>query len=730
MKLLKLGIIIVLSVVIVLICLGLLVWQKNSNSLEKTDLIKAYKPAMVKVEMNAIDFARNNPAYTIYGNYQRLKKGIRLGYPGVSVNYYLTEMNPTWVYALFFNPRNISINATVWLNSNLAGMLRLQRGWNRIKFSLPAGYQKQGENALLFIIQDGQAGLILSKLYFSRSAFEYSRLKGGISFTENTIWINNRGEVSYYLDCPQNASLEYWINIKSKVSSQNKATLNMTIKAESDIHQNEINQEFALYGKENAWKKYGAKLKHFGNQKIKLTFAVNYKNRWIPGGVEIGLKARLTGKRRVNYKPGELKAKYNGYNVLLIILDAASASRLNIYGYKIITAPHIDYLSKKSHVFTRAYSAGVFTRGSTASLFTSLYPDSHEVMNFQYTLSDGAKTLAELFQMSGYKTALFSANGNVSEETGLRQGFSDYFPLFRSQPPEFTDEIIDWLSKNKKNKFFLYAHYRHPHPPYDAPYALRQRFNSSSLPTLIKNNDLVGNIYNGNIIPDQEQLSYLTSQYNANLYYVDESVGTLLSYVSSNELKENTIIIITADHGEALGEHDIFGHIWDLYMDSLWIPLIIHMPSFSTRTDVDQMVDTVDIMPTLIELTGLKNKPAIMQGMSFAPCLLNTRCVTKGYAYSQSISRKFASLIDSDYHLIFDSVSRKWELYNLVEDPGEKNDLSNIYPVMMGYYRNKILQMRKINIELKQEMIQLWNEGEFTPAGEVLENLRALGYID
>ena len=425
----------------------------------------------------------------------------------------------------------------------------------------------------------------------------------------------------------------------------------------------------------------------------------------------------------------------NNFNVILIILDAASASHFSCYGYPIITTPNIDAFSKRCLVFKNAYTSSVFTRGSGASLFTSLYQGTHKVINFNRTLPEEAKTLAEVFKENGYKTAMFTGSGNVSYFSGLNQGFADYHEFFLTRQPELiTKAMLAWLTSKSAQKFFIYAHYQQPHAPLTAPEEIRKKFTPASLHKYLNHYAIIENMYNGTLVPDQEQLAYFISQYDANMYYADWGIKELLSYVLDSTLKNNTIVIITADHGEALGEHKLlgkqwFGHNRDTHRQVIWIPLLIYFPLNISKRFVPQVVENVDLMPTLIKLLNLKGAPGYMQGTPYTECFFSSNCSTKGFSLSFSSNKKYYSIIDSNYHMILDSQTGERELYDINKDREEKHTITDSNSRLADYYADKIDKLRQKNSRLRTQLYKSWAERTIKLSPEAIENLKALGYI-
>lgn len=685
---------------------------------------KAILPVKVFIEQNRIDFKDKELRNDLFGNVNLLKQGVKFNYPGIGYYFYLIEKQNLWLLFEINNPLNNPTELTIWLNNNIVELVKLRYGINKVKLLLPRSYQKEGINLITFITNNPKVKLILRKLLFNGAPINFSTRKAKIIVKDNVLWMQGRGEAVYYFIFPTDGFVEYSFIKNCKEGKLCLPQSNILINVMSDQINYDVKHN--LYLSQNNYQKFLLNNDLLKGKIIKMRVKIKTDKRWFNESIGIKIESKYKLPKQSS---SEKLIDYKNYNVLLIVLDAASAAHFKLYGYKRDTTPEIDKLARNSIVFNKAFTNAVFTRGSTASLFTSLYPDVHEVMNFQFTLSSNALTLAEIFKENNYITALFSSNGNVSQETGLQQGFDIYYPLFRTLPDEFTKEIINFISENKKNKLFIYAHYRHPHPPFDAPFDIRNKFNNTNLPTLIRNHEFTDNIYNSDVKPTAEDVKYIISQYDANLYYADQYVGELIDYLKSINLLEKTIIVITSDHGEAFGKHEVFGHIWDLHLEAIWIPLIVYLPKIQRSHSVNALIDTVDLAPTIIDLLALKNSSNLMQGKSFKNCFYNKYCTTKEFAYSQSISVKMTSLINDNFHIIYDSFLKKWEIYQYPVDKEEKNNLINSLPITTDYYKFHLLTLAKNNAYLRRVIKKMWKETTYKPSDEVLENLKSLGYL-
>ena len=313
-------------------------------------------------------------------------------------------------------------------------------------------------------------------------------------------------------------------------------------------------------------------------------------------------------------------------NVLLITIDTLRADHLGCYENKKFSTPNIDNLAKSSIVFTNTICQLPKTTPSHASILTGRYPLSHGVLDNSWILNNKETTLAEILKKYNYSTAAFVSNHVISSKYNLNQGFDIYnnnLPdkvISRDINERIAEKTISavnkWLSNNYEKKFFLWIHIIDPHGPYTPPFKDRTVLPRYSFNKKIKLGD---SNYGKNIIPEYQiinkidDMDYYVSSYDGEIMYVDYWMGKLFDMIKTKGCFENTLIIFTADHGESMGEHDLyFQHGNSLYQEQLRIPLIIKYPN-SKHAIIDQLVQSIDIMPTILDFLKIDG-PKSIQG--------------------------------------------------------------------------------------------------------------------
>jgi 4-hydroxybenzoate polyprenyltransferase len=463
----------------------------------------------------------------------------------------------------------------------------------------------------------------------------------------------------------------------------------------------------------------------------------------------------------------ESNYKCQNCNVILITFDALGADYLPFYGFDKETAPNLENFSKESYIFSNAISQSASTPISLCSLFTSRYPFTDNLIGeirglpYPWGCKENKIFLPYLFQDKGYSTYAIVRILPASSKFGFNQGFSyfneKYEYTLTSARETFNIAIL--LTKNKiKKPFFLWVHNREPHSPYLPPekyfsifsnnksqlalynLLLKEMSNcfnltySNSTPISLhdvnstrqqmecilkkfseyrlsfrSNNTQEYVIYGKKLNISDEELKQLRARYFGNIRYADEHFGKFLRYIKKQPFYNNTIIIISADHGESLGEHNIFGHGF-LYQDIIHVPLLIHLPGQNFTRTIDKPVELVGIYPTLLNILNLSVDYEIRGENLF------NKKRNKTFQFSEYSNRKIIindkiKFWDKDNELFF---------YNLSLDANELKK-SNLLLEEKGSIFN--ISSLSNNIFLPQNESKISEIDEF-----VKQRLRGLGY--
>jgi arylsulfatase A-like enzyme/tetratricopeptide (TPR) repeat protein len=363
-------------------------------------------------------------------------------------------------------------------------------------------------------------------------------------------------------------------------------------------------------------------------------------------------------------------------NLIVVTLDTTRADRLGCYGYRDVATPHIDELAKQGALFEQAHSAVPLTLPSHSSIFTGKYPPAHGVRdNGGYFLSESEETLAEVLKKEGFATGGFVSAYVLDHRWGIAQGFDTYFDDFdllkrgavnmgdiQRRGDETLDKAIDWLRAQRDHRLFAWIHFYDPHSPYDPP--------------------------------EPYATAYAGRPYVGEIAFVDSLIGRLLTSLSEMGLRDRTLIVVTGDHGESLGEHNESGHAFFVYGFSTHVPLIFSGPWAGMRgRKIPGVVRTIDLMPTVLDLLEI-HQPNAGQGVSLRPLLEGRARPEPPPAYSESFYPRYhfgwsdlRTLRDDRYRFI---EAPRPELYDVAADPGETSNLAGSLPQVVDRMREEL----------------------------------------
>jgi arylsulfatase len=330
-------------------------------------------------------------------------------------------------------------------------------------------------------------------------------------------------------------------------------------------------------------------------------------------------------------------------NLVLIVVDALRADHLGAYGYGRPTSPNIDRLAREGVVFDSAVATSSWTRPSVGSLFTSRLPSEHAADSYTTGLSPDLPTLAESLREAAYHTVGVSGNFIHVNEGGFERGFERWRPLGKrvdrggedvlwsvrreNEKPvelrapraqEVNDEVFEALGDSPAQPMFLYVHYMDPHTGYMPPAALRSRFERDPRAHArgrAATSEYIIDLAAGRERASETERRRLVDLYDAEIAAVDEAIGALVAALAARGLWEETVLVLTSDHGEAFDEHDTWFHGLNLHAELLHVPLILVDTRSETRgTRRQEVVSLLDVPTTLLRLAGLPPAPGMQGG--------------------------------------------------------------------------------------------------------------------
>lgn len=360
---------------------------------------------------------------------------------------------------------------------------------------------------------------------------------------------------------------------------------------------------------------------------------------------------------------GSLRRKYN---VVFILADTVRADHVGCLGYKRNTTPRIDAFAKGATLFTQARSQGSRTPWSFPSMLTGLFHSeiAGEKKSFP-KIFDSNIFVSEILRDAGYLTWAISSYIYFTPDNGFAQGFDGFDTELhtlrahiRKKPTSdlVTDRTlaqIDRWQEAGKGPFFVFSHYADPH----APHVKHKGFKSFG----------------------KER----KERYDGEILFVDHHIGRLLDGLEERGLSEETIVIVAADHGEALvkkEDHGVQGHGQNLHEEQIHVPLAIRVPGLKPRV-VDQPVGILDVVPTLVDLTGVPFDGRF-SGVSLLPLLRGEKFKHPPVFSEKPYPRRKAqvAMVDWPYKVYWRVADKSWYLYDLSKDPGEKTNLRKKKP--------------------------------------------------
>ncbi len=417
-------------------------------------------------------------------------------------------------------------------------------------------------------------------------------------------------------------------------------------------------------------------------------------------------------------------------NVLLISLDTLRADSLGCYGYERPTSPHIDGLAARSTLFRQAVSQAPWTRPSHMALFTGVFPTSRS--------RPDPPLLAELLWRSGYRTGAFTGGGQVHPSLGFGPGFERYEVIDWLRRPEVVES---WWQADDGRPRFAFLHTFEIHDPYSD-----DRFTSG-----LERGRIEGHFgrwkwerlkKQGGLTETEK--SFARALYDGGIAFTDERLGTLLDRLEALGAFEDTIIILTSDHGEQFWEHGTWRHGQVLYDHQLLVPLVIYTPPPVRRAlgdnpvlaggEVEAQVSLVDILPTLLDILGIADVESMVNGRSIRALLEGER-LDRHEAFAENTNIRAAerkALRTERYKYIHqypregkgDHLEETAQLFDLVSDPLESTDIADQHPDLVeGFERRLQAIIRGTDVtaapdEVPEEIDE-----------ELREQLRALGYV-
>ncbi len=609
-------------------------------------------------------------------------------------------------YAGICSVKIVSFGPQILKDSKLSILLRNQENYNFTVLNFSRHYQIKRDAHKPFE----------SKYLRRLKCYELSESEG-FPYLHNTkpsiIFLSN-SQLSYEIKIPENSVLFFSLaNIQSSIDSRYRSLFSISITDGSSVD----SYEYKFNHLNKTFKSYFLNLKKWAGKRCTISFKLtDSQKREISSPAELMI---ALGAPVIYTKPPPTRK-----NVILISLDTLRQDHLSCYAYDRKTSPSLDAFAKKSLVFNNAVANSNSTLPSHMSMFTSLYPSESghqfKLSNYHFienTIPETIKCLGEYVRPLSMKTGAITGGNWVSSWIGYDRGFDDFIEWTGLDMQITYERAINWLESNKKYNFFLFLHTYEIHKPYSRDYFLKNS--------------------HGKIAGIKDRM---IARYDSGIRYTDQYLGKLFKWLKENNLFENTLIIITSDHGENFEILDGFDnlpgtHGRTLYDSEIKIPLMVGgAKGFYKQGICNFQVSNVDILPTILEYLEIEPERQL-RGKSLVDLTATSGDLSSRTAFSENMilyndKRGFRSLRTVVRKLIQKQEDNtvSYEFYNLANDPEEKENLVNVDSKKVDVFKHhlsKIISSLKIIKRNSSNLLQ-FNKDTFS---SVQKSLMALGYL-
>ena len=382
-------------------------------------------------------------------------------------------------------------------------------------------------------------------------------------------------------------------------------------------------------------------------------------------------------------------------NVILLTIDALRKDVLGCYGNESGLTPFIDSLQNKCLKFTRAQASGPYTQASFPGLLTSSY---YLEYGKPKGLSPNRTLISEPLKRAGITTAAFHSNPHLCDYLGWNRGWDVFYDSMEEEVdpkiPYIKGDVINskvdkWLSSHTRGgeyrPFFLWLHYMDIHEPYIP----ERKYIDIVDPSIIISQDEMYNLFKDVLlkrdVSNEGVVKLLKKLYQAHVREVDDDIKEFFGILGKLDLLQDSVIIITNDHGDEFNEHGGLSHDAKMYSELIDMPLLIYDPSKNKGEVCDSLVSNIDISPTIVHLFGLAPVEGFEGHSLFPPEHYPIKgCFGEAIDRGGDIEKDIYFYREQDLKVIYRANLDKWEMYDLKVDPKELNNIVNISPKAEG----------------------------------------------
>ena len=416
-------------------------------------------------------------------------------------------------------------------------------------------------------------------------------------------------------------------------------------------------------------------------------------------------------------------------NLLLIVVDCLRGDALSAAGYARRTTPALDGLAAEGTRFARAFAQSSWTRPTLPTILTGLYPSEHGLLDLGDENADNAPaldesvtTLAERLASAGYTAVMFGEQHKLAPRFGLGQGFARW--EHRTGPARNIEtKTLAFTAAQQGRPWLAYLHYLELHWPYCPPQDLRGTFDdgTSGLDLCAEWRRLRDGMRTGEVVLTAADERRMRARYDEELLGLDRELGKLFASLRAGGAWDETLVVVTADHGEEFGEHGGWFHGHTLHDELIHVPLVVKPPASwgapRGRT-VEALVEHRDLAATLLEAAGVAAAPA--GTASLLPWVRGEEGPSRPFVVAESMDQ--VAVRTAGWKLLVDKAGGKRVLYDLAADPGETRDVAAEHPDRVGELRRHLVGWRRALVPAARREVEIDEETR--------KGLEGLGYLN
>lgn len=430
-------------------------------------------------------------------------------------------------------------------------------------------------------------------------------------------------------------------------------------------------------------------------------------------------------------------------NVIVLMVDTLRADKLKVYDPDTrVDTPAFSRFAEEGVVFEAAQSPENWTKPAVASVLTGLFPMTHGTKESEAKLPSQALMVSEVFKKKGFATGSFIANGYVSDKFGFDQGWDYYTNYIREGKSTVAENVFreagDWIEKQKDERFFAYVQTIDPHVPYDPPDSFLKKYDARPYSGQVKPRMTANLLEKAKRNPpkvtfDRRDRQRLEALHDGEISYHDKHLAAFIERLKKLGVYENSIFVVTSDHGEEFYDHESYGHGHSVYQELLHVPFMVRWPgTVPAGKRISETVSTLDIAPTILAAAGVA-VPEVMEGIDRGPHMRGRVPAGPAVAFSDFLDDRRV-IRAGRWKLILRGTNAT--LFDLERDPAEQHELDPLqHPLAMRYCRVMLGQL------MGAEDRRRWYHGQGAAASsqglrgedaeidpELREQLRGLGY--